>query len=137
MALAEVDTQLGLVRVLEMCAAHDVGRSIHRINTEGQIDGGIAMGVGQSLMEEYVHLRTPSLTEYLLPTSADVPEVTSILVEDPEPTGPFGAKGVGEPAMIPTLAAIANAVYRATGVRVRNLPINPLHIAAAAARSDR
>ncbi|MFQ5692001.1 MAG: xanthine dehydrogenase family protein molybdopterin-binding subunit, partial [Nitrospinota bacterium] len=117
-ALAEVDTQLGLVRVLEMCAAHDVGRSIHRINTEGQIDGGIAMGVGQSLMEEYVHLRTPSLTEYLLPTSADVPEVTSILVEDPEPTGPFGAKGVGEPAMIPTLAAIANAVYRATGVRV-------------------
>ena len=129
-ALVEVDVHLGQVQVLEMCAAHDVGRSIHRINTEGQIDGGIAMGVGQSLMEEYVHLHTPSLTEYLLPTSVDVPEVTSLLVEDPEPTGPFGAKGVGEPAMIPTLAAIANGVYRATGVRVRNLPISPLLIAA-------
>ncbi|MFQ5915097.1 MAG: xanthine dehydrogenase family protein molybdopterin-binding subunit [Nitrospinota bacterium] len=135
-ALVEVDTHLGQVQVVEMCAAHDVGKPIHRINTEGQIDGGVAMGVGQALMEEYVHLRTPSLTEYLLPTSVDVPEVTSLLVEDPEPTGPFGAKGVGEPAMIPTLAAIANAVYRATGVRVRNLPISPLLIAAAVKGQD-
>ncbi|MBI2880800.1 MAG: molybdopterin-dependent oxidoreductase, partial [Candidatus Tectomicrobia bacterium] len=131
-ALVEVDARLGQIRVLEMCAAHDVGMPIHRINTEGQIEGGVAMGVGQALMEEYVHLRTPSLTEYLLPTSIDAPEVASLLVEDPEPTGPFGAKGVGEPAMIPTLAAIANAVYRAAGVRVRRLPADPLLIAAAA-----
>lgn len=94
------------------------------------------MGVGQALMENYVHLKTPSLTDYLLPTAADVPEVTSVLVEDPEPTGPFGAKGVGEPAMIPTLAAIANGVYRATGVRVVRLPISPQVIAKAKAQPD-
>ncbi len=135
-ALVEVDPEVGRVDVLEMCAAHDVGRSIHKVNTEGQIDGGISMGVGQALMENYVHLKTPSLTEYLLPTSADVPEVTSVLVEDPEPTGPFGAKGVGEPAMIPTLAAIANGVYRATGVRVVRLPISPQVIAKAKAQPD-
>jgi CO/xanthine dehydrogenase Mo-binding subunit len=124
--LVEVDEGTGEIWVREACAAHDVGAAIHHINTKGQIEGGIVMGLGQALMENYIPQETPSLTEYLLPTSLDAPQIHAILVEDPEPTGPFGAKGVGEPAMIPTLAAIANGICQATGIRPKKLPIDPV-----------
>ena len=84
---------------------------------EGQVEGGIAQGIGIALMEEWVPGRTDNLHDYLIPTIGDVPEIETILIEDKEPLGPFGAKGVGEPALIPTAAAILNAIRDATGRR--------------------
>ena len=123
----EVDTETGVVDVLQIVAAHDVGKAIHPQNVEGQIEGGCAIGLGYALMEEIQlkqgNVTTSNFTTYVLPTSLDVPPIQSIIVEDPAVTGPFGAKGVGEPALIPTAAAIANAVYNAVGVRITELPI--------------
>jgi CO/xanthine dehydrogenase Mo-binding subunit/aerobic-type carbon monoxide dehydrogenase small subunit (CoxS/CutS family) len=124
-ALVEVDTALGTTRVLRILAAHDVGRAINPTQVEGQIEGGIAQGLGLALMEEYLPGRTENLHDYLIPTVGDVPRVRSILVEDPEPLGPSGAKGVGEPGLIPTAPAILGAIEHATGVRVRKLPVLP------------
>ena len=106
-------------------AAHDVGAAVNPTLVEGQIEGGIAQGIGLALMEEYVPGRTENLHDYLFPTIGDVPEIECLLVEDPEPLGPYGAKGIGEPALIPTAPAILNAVHHATGVRLRRLPILP------------
>jgi CO/xanthine dehydrogenase Mo-binding subunit len=105
-------------------ASHDVGKAIHPKNVIGQIMGGIAMGMGFALMEEFVPGETTSFVNYLIPTSKDIPEVIPILVEDEEPTGPFGAKGLGEPALIPTAPAILNAIADAIGQRIYNLPAN-------------
>jgi CO/xanthine dehydrogenase Mo-binding subunit len=124
-ALVEVDIALGTTRVLRIHAAHDVGRAINPTQVEGQIEGGIAQGLGLALMEEYLPGRTENLHDYLIPTVGDVPRVRSILVEDPEPLGPSGAKGVGEPGLIPTAPAILGAIEHATGVRVRKLPVLP------------
>lgn len=128
-AEVEVDTETGKVEVLKLVAAHDVGTAINPLLVEGQIEGGSAMGLGYGLFEEVTtaggDIKNSNFTDYLLPTVLDVPEITSIIVEDKEPTGPFGAKGVGEPALIPTAAAIANAVYNAIGVRIFSLPITP------------
>jgi len=125
----EVNTGTGQVEVLKIIAAHDLGRAINPVLVEGQIEGGTSMGVGYALMEEVITARgkiqNPNFSGYLIPTVLDVPEVTSILIEDAEPTGPFGAKGVGEPSLIPTAAAIANAVFNAIGVRIFSLPITP------------
>jgi CO/xanthine dehydrogenase Mo-binding subunit len=123
-AEVEVDTLSGEVRVVRITAAHDVGKAINPENVRGQIYSGVAMGVGLALMEEYRPGVTKSLKDYHIVTAADMPEVTAIIVEDPEPTGPFGAKGVGEPALIPTAPAIANAVANALGARVYELPLN-------------
>ncbi|KUO79012.1 MAG: hypothetical protein APF81_16605 [Desulfosporosinus sp. BRH_c37] len=131
----EVDTDTGEVTVLRVGAAHDCGKAINPKNVEQQIEGAIAQGMGYAIMEEVVLQKgittTPSLTKYLLPTSQDVPEVNTYLVEDPDPKGPFGAKGIGEGAIIPTAAAIVNAVYDAIGVRIFSLPITPEKILAA------
>ncbi len=140
-AEVEVDTETGEVTVLKVYAANDVGRAINPRAIEGQIEGGVAQGVGQALME-YVVVRdgkvmSPSLSEYVIPTSADAPEVVSIIVEDPEPTGPFGAKGVGEPAMIPTAAAIINAIADAIGVHIDELPATPERVLRAIRRSPK
>jgi CO/xanthine dehydrogenase Mo-binding subunit len=124
-AEVEVDLELGTVKVLHVHAAHDVGRAINPTQVEGQIHGGIAQGLGMALMEEYVSGRTDNLHDYLIPTVGDVPAITTYLVEDPEPLGPYGAKGVGEPALIPTAPAIVNAIRHATGVRVAHLPVTP------------
>lgn len=124
-AEVEVDIELGTVRVLHVEAAHDVGRAINPTQVEGQIVGGIAQGIGMALMEEYVAGRSDNLHDYLIPTVGDVPPVVVHVIEDPEPLGPFGAKGVGEPAMIPTAPAITNAIRHATGVRVTRLPVTP------------
>jgi CO/xanthine dehydrogenase Mo-binding subunit len=131
--LAEVlvDGELGTVKVLRMVAAHDVGRAVNPTLVEGQVEGGIAQGIGMALMEEYLPGINDNLHDYLIPTVGDVPEIETILIEDPEPLGPFGAKGVGEPALIPTAAAILNAIRDATGVTVRRVPVTPDRLRAA------
>jgi CO/xanthine dehydrogenase Mo-binding subunit/aerobic-type carbon monoxide dehydrogenase small subunit (CoxS/CutS family) len=125
LATVEVDLELGTVRVLRVVAAHDVGRAINPTQVEGQIHGGIAQGLGFALMEAYVPGRTENLHDYLIPTVGDVPEIECILVEDPEPAGPHGAKGVGEPALVPTAPAILGAIRAATGVRITSVPATP------------
>jgi aldehyde oxidoreductase len=121
----EVDTRLGTVKLLRITAAHDVGRAINPLLAVGQVEGGIAQGIGMALMEEYVPGRTENLHDYLIPTIGDVPEIETILVEVPDPEGPFGAKGLGEHVLIPTAPAILNAIRHATGALVRRLPATP------------
>ncbi len=125
----EVDTETGEVTVLRIAAAHDVGRAINPMAVEGQIQGGVSMGLGYGLYEELVvqdgEVLNPNFADYALPTAKDMPPIYSIIVETDDPAGPFGAKGMAEPACIPTAPAIANAVYDAVGVRIRELPITP------------
>lgn len=141
-AEVEVDTLTGEVQVLGVWAAHDVGRAINPRGVEGQIEGGIVQGLGQALMEDYKlengHTSTHGFAKYILPTSLDVPDVTSIIIEDPDPKSPLGAKGIGEPALVPTAPAIMNAIYDAIGVRITSLPATPEKILAAlqARRAD-
>ena len=101
------------------------GRAVNPLLVEGQIEGGVAQGLGLALMEEFTPGRGENLDDYLIPTIGDVPPITSILIEDPSPVGPFGAKGVGEQALIATAPAILNAVHHATGVRIRRVPATP------------
>jgi CO/xanthine dehydrogenase Mo-binding subunit/aerobic-type carbon monoxide dehydrogenase small subunit (CoxS/CutS family) len=131
MAEVEVDMRLGTVKVLSIVAAHDVGRAVNPTLTEGQIHGGIAQGLGMALMEEYLPGRTENLHDYLIPTVGDMPEIEIHLIEDAEPTGPYGAKGVGEPALIATPPAILGAIRHATGVTVRQVPVLPHRLWAA------
>lgn len=125
LAQVEVDVETGLTRVLKVVAAHDVGFALNPQAVEGQIEGGIAMGMGFALLEEYIPGKTNSLATYLTLASKDAPEMTPIILEDRESTGPFGAKGVGELAQIPTAPAIVNAIAAATGARVFHLPATP------------
>jgi aldehyde oxidoreductase len=125
MAEVEVDTALGTVKVLDIVAAHDVGRAINPTLVEGQIHGGIAQGLGLALMEEFIPGRTENLHDYLIPTVGDMPRIKSILIEDPELHGPYGAKGVGEPALIATAPAILSAIRHAIGVRMTRVPVLP------------
>jgi len=125
----EVDTDTGIVQVLKVYSAADIGKAINPKNVEGQIEGGTVQGIGMALMEEQVIKEgitlNPDLTGYLIPTSMDTPHFTTRLVENEDSGGPFGAKGIGEPATIATTPAIANAVYDAIGVRIFDLPITP------------
>ena len=130
-AVVDVDTELGTVTPVRIHAAHDVGRAINPTQVEGQIEGGIAQGIGLALMEEYLPGKTENLHDYLIPTVGDVPEIEVIIVEDPEPLGPFGAKGVGEPGLVPTAPAILGAIRHATGVRVTRVPALPHRLRAA------
>jgi aldehyde oxidoreductase len=130
-ALVEVDIELGTVRCLRIVAAHDVGRAINPQQVEGQIHGGIAQGLGLALMEEFVPGRTDNLHDYLIPTIGDIPPIETILIERPDPFGPYGAKGVGEPALIATAPAILNAIAAATGVRLTQVPATPDRVRAA------
>jgi CO/xanthine dehydrogenase Mo-binding subunit/aerobic-type carbon monoxide dehydrogenase small subunit (CoxS/CutS family) len=127
----EVDVELGTVRLRRFVAAHDVGRAINPTLVEGQIHGGIAQGIGLALMEEYLPGRTENLHDYLIPTVGDVPPIDVILIEDREPLGPYGAKGIGEPALVPTAPAILSAIRDATGAVVRKLPALPHRVRAA------
>ena len=124
-AEVEVDVELGTVKVLHIHAAHDVGRAVNPTQVEGQIHGGVAQGLGMALMEEYISGRTDNLHDYLIPTIGDVPPITTHLIEDAEPIAPYGAKGVGEPALIATAPAIFGAIRHATGVRVTEVPCTP------------
>jgi CO/xanthine dehydrogenase Mo-binding subunit len=131
MAEIEIDIELGTVKVLKITATHDVGRAINPTLVEGQIEGGVAQGIGLALMEEFHPGRGENLHDYLIPTVGDVPPVEAILIEDASPVGPFGAKGIGEQALIPTAPAILNAIHDATGVRIRRVPATPDRIRAA------
>ncbi|SDO88310.1 xanthine dehydrogenase family protein molybdopterin-binding subunit [Desulforhopalus singaporensis] len=124
MAQVEVDVLTGEVDVKRIVAAHDVGHALHPGNVVGQICGGVAMGVGFALMEEFEPGKTESMKDYHVPTVSDVPEVVPIIIESPEPSGPFGAKGVGEPALIPTAPAIINGISSALNKRIYDLPAN-------------
>jgi CO/xanthine dehydrogenase Mo-binding subunit len=130
-AEVEVDTELGTVKVLRIWAAYDVGRAVNPIQLDGQIHGGVAQGLGLALMEEYIPERTENLHDYLIPTFGDVPPIETFLIEDPEPLGPVGAKGIGEQALIPTPSAIFGAIHHATGVRMRHAPATPDRVRAA------
>ena len=130
-AEVEVDLQLGTTRVLRIVAAHDVGRALNPQQVEGQIHGGIAQGLGLALMEEYLAGKTENLHDYLIPSIGDIPPIETILIEEREPLGPGGAKGVGEPALIPTPPAILGAIRHATGVRVTFVPVLPHRLRAA------
>jgi len=136
MALVEVDCDLGTVKVLDIVAAHDVGCAINPTQVEGQIQGGTIQGLGLALMEEYLPGRTENLHDYLIPTIGDVPNMQCILIEDPEPLGPSGAKGVGEPGLIPTAPAILGAIHHATGVRMRRVPVLPHRLRAALKQAE-
>ena len=127
-ALVEVDRNTGEVHVRRFVAAHDVGRAINPLTLQGQIEGGIVMSIGYALMEHYIQEDgkpwTNVMARYKIPSIAHTPAITSYIVEDQTSTGPYGAKGVGELPSIPTSPAITNAIYRATGVRVRSLPVD-------------
>ncbi len=131
LAEIEVDVELGTVRVLKVTAAHDVGRAINPTLIEGQIEGGVAQGLGMALMEEFFPGKGENLHDYLIPSAGDVPPVESILIEDPSSIGPFGAKGIGEQAVIPTAPAILNAIHDAVGVRIHRVPATPDRVRAA------
>jgi xanthine dehydrogenase D subunit len=128
-AVVEVDEDLGLVRVVQIAAAQDVGRAINPQSVHGQIEGGTAQGLGLALMEEIQvedgKIRNASFTDYLIPTILDMPPVVSELIEEPEPSVPFGVKGVGEPSTIVAPAAIAGAVRDATGRELNRIPVKP------------
>ena len=130
-----VDTETGEVRVLKSVGAHDVGRAINPAAVAGQIEGGAAMGLGYALMEDVQIVdgitRAPTLAEYLIPTAGDIPETQAVILESGTGMGPFGAKGVGEPALTPVAPAIANAVANAIGARVGSLPLTPEKVLAA------
>jgi len=128
-----VDEETGRARVLRIAAAHDVGKAINPLNCAAQIEGGLAMGIGSALHEHLVidsqgKVRNPSFLDYHLVTSLDLPEMIPIIVECAEPEGPYGAKGLGEPGLAPTPAAIGNAVADALGVRIYDLPLSPERI---------
>ncbi len=132
-AEVSVDEESGRVRVLRMSAAHDVGKAINPLNCAAQIEGGVVMGIGSAIHEEMVidnngKVRNPSFLDYHLVTSLDCPELIPIIVECAEPEGPYGAKGLGEPGLAPTPAAIGNAVTDATGVRIYDLPLKPENV---------
>ena len=124
-AEVEVDTETGQVKATRMVAAHDVGRAVNPVQVEGQVQGGIAQGLGLALMEEYIPGRTENLHDYLIPTFGDMPEIETIIIEDPTAHGPWGAKGIGEPALVPTAPAILGGIRHATGVIIRQVPATP------------
>jgi len=135
-AEVEVDTLLGTTKVLRLAAAHDVGKAVNPTQVEGQIHGGIAQGLGMALMEEYIQGVSENLHDYLMPTVGDMPEIEVILIEDPEPLGPYGAKGIGEHALIPTAPAILGAIKHAAGVSINHLPATPDRLFAALQAAD-
>jgi nicotinate dehydrogenase large molybdopterin subunit len=122
LAEVEVDRETGEVTVSRIVVAQDVGKAINPASVIGQINGGVVMGLGMALTEEFIPGQTNSFFNYFVPTIRDIPEIVTLLVEEQEPTGPFGAKGVGEPCMIPTAAAILNAIANALGTRIYDLP---------------
>jgi CO/xanthine dehydrogenase Mo-binding subunit len=131
-AVVDVDLDLGLVKVVQIATAQDVGRALNPLSVLGQIEGGIAQGLGLAVMEEIVvengRVRNPSFTDYLLPTALDAPDVVARMIEEPDPQAPLGAKGVGEPPCISVTPAIANAIRAAVGRELPRVPIKPQDI---------
>jgi CO/xanthine dehydrogenase Mo-binding subunit len=126
----EVDPDTGKVQILRATCVQDVGKAIHPAYVEGQMQGGTAQGIGWALNEEYFYddkgiLRNTGLLDYRMPTCLDLPEIETIIVEVPTPGHPLGIRGVGEVSIVPPPAAVANAIYRAVGVRMTELPMSP------------
>ncbi len=129
----EVDPDTGKVQILRYTVLQDAGKAIHPSYVEGQMQGGAVQGIGWALNEEYMYnekgeMTNASLLDYRLPTSLDLPMIETIIVEVPNPGHPFGVRGVGEVSIVPPPAAIANAIYRAAGVRMQELPMNPARV---------
>jgi CO/xanthine dehydrogenase Mo-binding subunit len=132
----EVDPDTGKVTILRYVAAQDVGRAIHPSYVEGQIQGGVVQGVGWALNEEYIYdsrgrMENPGFLDYRIPVASDLPMIEPVLVEVPNPGHPYGAKGVAEVNICPPMAAIANAIERAVGRRLTELPMSPPKVLAA------
>jgi CO/xanthine dehydrogenase Mo-binding subunit len=132
----EVDKETGQVKILRYTAIQEVGRAIHPSYVEGQMQGGVAQGVGWALNEEYIYdkdgkLENPGFLDYRVPVASDMPMIETVMVEVPNPRHPFGARGVGEVPIVPPMAAVANAIADATGVRLRDLPMSPPRVLAA------
>ncbi len=139
-AVVDVDPELGLVKVIQIATAQDVGRALNPLSVLGQIEGGIAQGLGLAVMEEIImsegRVRNPSFTDYLLPTFLDMPNVVVSLIEEPDPIAPLGAKGVGEPPTISSTPAIVAAIRDAIGKPLDRVPVRPSDIIAAVAPSS-
>src|SRR5258705_2354892 len=132
----EVDPETGKVTILRFVAAQDVGRAIHPSYVEGQIQGGVTQGIGWALNEEYIYdkngrLDNAGFLDYRCPVASDMPMIEAVIVEVPNPRHPFGARGVGEVPIVPPMAAVANAIAHATGIRMRGLPNSPPRLRAA------
>ena len=132
----EVDPETGQVKILRYTAIQDVGRAIHPSYVEGQIQGGVAQGIGWALNEEYIYdangrLENPGFLDYRVPVASDLPMIEAVMVEVPNPRHPFGVRGVGEVPIVPPMAAVANAIHAATGVRLADLPMSPPRVLAA------
>jgi CO/xanthine dehydrogenase Mo-binding subunit len=125
MAEVAVEVKTGKVNVLKIISVHDLGTVINRLNVEGQLHGGICMGLGYALMEEFIYNKTDSFAKFKIPRAKDMPDMEVITLNIPRKKGPFGASGTAEYADVPTAPAIANAIYNACGVRIRDLPITP------------
>lgn len=125
----EVERDTGRVKLVNFYAAHDLGKTINPMAAVGQVEGALAQGIGYALSEQLTWKEggtlNPNLLEYRIPTALDMPDMKSVLVESDDPAGPYGAKGVAEPGLVPTAPAIANAIYQAIGVRIKMLPITP------------
>ncbi len=128
-AIVDVDPDLGLVRVVQIDTAQDVGKALNPMQVIGQIEGGIAQGLGHAVMEELVYedgvLRNPSFTDYLLPTALDMPNVEAVIIEEPSSWGPFGAKGFAEVPTIAATPAVMAAIRNATGLSLTRAPLRP------------
>lgn len=135
MAEVEVDDETGEITVIRVAAAHDCGTPINPMLAEGQVEGGISMGIGLALTEQMMFKEgaqlNPGFRDYMLPTTMDMPKIDVTFIDSFDPTGPFGAKGLGEPTLVPTAPAILNAIYDAVGVRIRSLPATPEKVLAA------
>jgi xanthine dehydrogenase molybdenum-binding subunit len=125
----EVDAESGQIRLVKAVAVHDLGQAINPLAAEGQVEGALAQGIGYALYEELLmdngRALNPDFVDYKIPTFLDMPKPQVVLYAEPDSTGPFGAKGIGEPGLVPTAPAIANAIYQATGVRLHAVPITP------------
>ena len=141
MAEVSVDLETGQVTVEKIHDAHDCGFAINRTSVEAQMEGSVSMGLGEALFEEVKfddqgRILNPSFGEYKIPTSLDMPEVKAIVVETNEPNGPYGAKEVGEGAIMPTIPAVLNAIHDAVGVRINELPASAERICLAMAEKE-
>jgi CO/xanthine dehydrogenase Mo-binding subunit len=136
-----VDIETGIVRVERVVAAQDVGKAINPRGVRGQFEGGLVQGYGMAIMEELVYEKgqclTPTLNEFLIPTATDIPKITSVIVEVPDPKGPYGARGMGEAPLTPVPAAVANAIADALGVRIQALPLTPEKVLAVLAEREK
>ena len=126
----EVDAETGKVEILRFTALQDAGKAIHPSYVEGQIQGGAVQGIGWALNEEYYFgqdgtMQNSTFLDYRMPTSLDLPMIDTVIVEVANPGHPYGVRGVGEVSIVPPMAAIANAIYDATGVRITELPMSP------------